>query len=246
MANQLTREKYFKATKKLSVGSVASLPNVSSEKIKGDKETCKVLISTESGKALKKFLKDKVKELVKNLFAEVSANIEKQKEAIDKSGEGAGDPISSALNAITDIQSIFTTSVSKFNDNLKSVPVSLEKEDIICKIFVHSSQVHGFIPVADTYLDKINLGKKTFIVGFRGQSAGNSENPIELDLSDLCIGGMGGPPEISNSNKEEPAEKSENKEDNGETQTGGAKKKIRVIKLRYNTILEGSDYDHCE
>ena len=238
MSSNLTPEGYFRATKKISSGNIVNIPNIASEKIKGNKDTCKVLISTESGKMLKSVLKDKVKGLVKNLFAEVNLNIERQMKTIEEGLEKNGDPIGAALNSISDIQSTLTNQVTKFNENLKTVPLTLEKENIPCKIFIHSSDTHNFIPVADTYLEKINLGTKTIIIGFKGQSAGNSKNPIEIDLADLCIGGLGGPPEESKS--VEPAEPAE-----GE-QNGGGHKKKRIIKLKYYSSLLDSDYDHCE
>ncbi len=241
--DNLTTDGYFKATKQISNSSIAELPNISSERVSGDSNKCRVLVSVESGKKLKTILKNKIKDLSKELFDSVATNIKTQSDTLETMGDNTADPIAVSLSAINNIQGTLTTSVKKFNENLKNVPFKLDGEGIPCKIFVHSKKANTYIPVAGTYITKINLGKKVIIIDYKDDSAAISKYPSEINFEHLCIGGLGGPPEskiTEPQTKHEEVVKTESK-----AQEGGNKNKTRIIRLN-NYGLDGSEYDHCE
>ena len=229
--------------KPLSVSNVVNYPRIgNSEHIMGDLKTCKITISLEDGRNLKKIVKDSIEKQIADLSDEISKTALEQKTKINNN-QKTSDYVTEASKIIDNIQNTVKNRINIFMESTRQKTIAL---DIKCIMFVEVTNKHSNFPVEGTKLTGINLWKKKLYVAFTG-IATNSK-AMEIDLESLCIDSGTYPfaKEENNVNETQESQGQQESQIQQETKVGGGKKKARKI-IRLNKLFnDGSEYDHCE
>lgn len=248
MTNEI---KSLRVSEKIQSKNLVKIPNIGSEnpydfsENKSNSDTCQILISIESGRIIKEKL-EKIIDNYRNLFIQ-KINLVTEKynnpKSFNKNVSNAqnNNPIKTAFDNISIIQKELSKSVSDFNDNVRTKSISLEKENISCKVFIKNND--KILPIQESHIKSINPSTGKIVISIE-----NITKTLEVDMSQLCIGTLALPPEDKKENKRE--EKKEDQEDEGfqETQEGGRKRHTKTKKRvgKRLSAHDEEDLSYCD